>query len=84
MQRVVVTAVGAGAGRPVSRLTVVTVVTATEQDLGVYVGVYTCIHTFGVYTRVYESKTSVYHKLGLLLSPTSSCRCLFMGKQKEQ
>ena len=64
MQRVVVTAVGAGAGRPVSRLTVVTVVTATEQDLGVYVGVYTCIYTFSVYTRVYESKTSVYHKPG--------------------
>ena len=42
--------------------TVVTVVTATEQDLGVYVGVYTCIYTFGVYTRVYWSKRSVYHK----------------------
>ena len=44
--------------------TVVTVVTATEQDLGVYVGVYTCIYTFGVYTRVYWSKRSVYHKPG--------------------
>ena len=52
------------AGGRASRLTFATVVTATKQDLGVYVRVYTCIYTFGVYTRVYWSKLSVYHNPG--------------------